>query len=131
MGDTYAKVQESNDIANFQELTEMIIEIEKLMFWKKKLTHKHFLHQCDFLSREEAGNDKIIEKIKFIKMQLSGVEKSMNDIKQKVKKNNILELEGDVIEIKGEQMSMKLEIQQALEKNSQLIALLSDKSKKS
>lgn len=32
MADTYGKVQETNDIANFQELTEMVIEIEKLMF---------------------------------------------------------------------------------------------------
>jgi hypothetical protein len=42
MGDTYFKVQESNDIANFQELNEMIIEIEKLMFWKKEQTQNNF-----------------------------------------------------------------------------------------
>ena len=32
MGNTYARVKEGNDIANFQELTEMILEIEKLIF---------------------------------------------------------------------------------------------------
>ena len=64
MGDTYSKVQESNDIANYQELTEMIIEIEKLMFWKKAFSHKHYLQQLDFLTGNDASSDKILEKIK-------------------------------------------------------------------
>ena len=32
MANTYQRVKEENDIANFQELTGMILEIEKLMF---------------------------------------------------------------------------------------------------
>ena len=35
MGNTFGRVKETNDIANFLELTGMIIEIEKLMFWKR------------------------------------------------------------------------------------------------
>ena len=43
MSDTYSKVQETNDIANYQELTEMIIEVEKLMFWKRAFTQKFYI----------------------------------------------------------------------------------------
>ena len=32
MASTYSRVKEGNDIANFQELSEMILEVEKLMF---------------------------------------------------------------------------------------------------
>ena len=127
MGDTYAKVQESNDIANYQELTEMIIEIEKLMFWKKRLAHKHYLQQCDFLTREESNNDKILEKIRNLKVQIGGMEKDMNFIKEKVKDNSILEMEGSVLEMKNDQQTLKNEVREALERSSNLLSRVTKK----
>ena len=127
MGDTYGEVQENSVIANFQELTEMIIEIEKLMFWKKRLTHKHFLQQCDFISHEDSGNLKSLEKMKALKQQLMNIEKRCYDIKAIVNKNNIMGVEGYVHEIKREQEIMKKDIRMAVEKNSSLIQRISHK----
>jgi len=121
MGDTYAKVQESNDIANYQELTEMIIEIEKLMFWKKRITNKHFLQQCDFLTREEFNNDRALEKVKALKLQIGTMEKNMNAVKEKIRENNILEMEGCVYELKKEQGHLRSEIKKALDRNTELL----------
>ena len=121
MGDTYGEVQENSVIANFQELTEMIIEIEKLMFWKKRLDHKHFLQQCDFISHEDSGNLKSLEKMKALKQQLMNIEKRCYDIKAIVNKNNIMSMEGYVHEIKREQEIMKRDIRMAVEKNSSLV----------
>ena len=36
MGDTYDRVQEGIQVADYLELTEMIIECEELMFWKRE-----------------------------------------------------------------------------------------------
>jgi WD40 repeat protein len=131
MGDTYAKVQESNDIANYQELTEMIIEIEKLMFWKKQLTHKHYLQQCDFSTNEESSADRLVEKFRVLKSQVTNIESSLNSIKKILKDNNTLEVEGYIQELKKDQDTMKTEIQSKLEKNSELIYELSKRINKS
>lgn len=127
MGDTYGKVQESNDIANFQELTEMVIEIEKLMFWKKRLEHKHYLQQCDFKGHDEAGTDKITEKLKLLKSQITSVEGSMNEIKELVKENSNFEINAAVHCVKEEQDKMKNDINQALTQSSMLIEKISSK----
>jgi hypothetical protein len=127
MGDTYGEVQENSVIANFQELTEMIIEIEKLMFWKKRLTHKHFLQQCDFISHEDSGSLKSLEKMKVLKGLLMGIEKRCYDIKAMVNKNSIMEMEGYVHMIKKEQENMKKDLRLAIEKNASLIHKISHK----
>ena len=131
MGDTYSKVQESNDIANYQELTEMIIEIEKLMFWKKKINDKHYLQQCDFLQRNEDSSDKILEKIRVLKVQIMKMEFNMKVIKNSLKKNSLMDVEGSLYDIKNEQISMKNEIKLALEKNTALVSELAKKNKNS
>ena len=121
MGDTYSNVQQSNDIANYQELTEMIIEIEKLMFWKKKINHKHYLQKCDFLSVNEASSGKIFEKIKGLKTQLGGVEDSIKYVKDRLLKNNVGEIENSVLVIRKEQEEMMAEFKQALDKNNEIL----------
>lgn len=89
MGDTYGKVQETNDIANYQELTEMVIEIEKLMFWKKNNTQKYYMQQCDYLKGNEQERDKVNERIKTLKSQLQTIEGSIKSFKQKIKDSRI------------------------------------------
>lgn len=92
MGDTYGKVQETNDIANYQELTGMIIEIEKLMFWKKGSTQQYYMQQCDFLRGNEQERDKVNERIKVMKSQLLVIEDTMKNFKQKVNDSKVKEL---------------------------------------
>lgn len=81
MGNTYGRVKESNDIANFQELTEMILEIEKLMVWKKNSKLKHFLQQClSATSLEDDEPDKINLRLKSIRTRVNNVESDLNNI---------------------------------------------------
>ena len=97
------------------------------MFWKKRLAHKHYLQQCDFLTREESNNDKILEKIRNLKVQIGGMEKDMNFIKEKVKDNSILEMEGSVLEMKNDQQTLKNEVREALERSSNLLSRVTKK----
>ena len=125
MGDTYSKVQESNDIANYQELTEMIIEIEKLMFWKKEGNGKEYLHQCDFLTGNDASSDKIVEKVKVLKTQLGGIEESIKYVKDRVKKNDIQDMDANIQILKKEQEEMMTEFKDIIERNNSLLEKIS------
>jgi hypothetical protein len=90
MCDTYAKVQDSNDIANYQELTEMIIETEKLMFWKRDVKRQYYIHQCEYLKGNDQTNDKTLEKIKNMKKQMGQIQKELGFCYEEIKTNNEL-----------------------------------------
>jgi WD40 repeat protein len=107
MGDTYGKVQETNDIANFQELTEMIMEIEKLMFWKKGITKQHYMQQCDFLRGNEQEKDKVNERIKALRTQLNSVERTVSHIKNNIRKSKIDHLYSAIQEMAREKEEMQ------------------------
>lgn len=124
MGDTYGKVQETNDIANFQELTEMIIEIEKLMFWKKGLDHKYYMQSCDFLRGNETEKDKVNERIKAMRTQLLGIENTVSCLKSKVKASKIKQLYEtiDVLVREREEMQMViLKNQETIERTNRIM----------
>lgn len=81
MGTTYERVKEGNDIANFQELTGMILEIEKLMFWKKKMKKQYFLQQCiPALELEAEEQDKKSERLKGMRIKMNGIEADLQEI---------------------------------------------------
>lgn len=121
MGDTYSKVQESNDIANFQELTEMIIEIEKLMFWKKDKVGKHYLQICDFVSGTDASSDKIIEKIKTMRIQVSGIEDTVKYIKESIARKNIKETDEIISSIHADQDEIHGGVVEQLNQNNEIL----------
>ena len=121
MGDTYSKVQESNDIANFQELTEMIIEVEKLMFWKKGVNTKQFLHQVDFLTGNDEESDKIIVKIKAMKSKAHNINELLESIEERISKNNITTMENNIIDIKREQEEFGVEMMEILQKDNEIL----------
>jgi hypothetical protein len=121
MGDTYSKVQESNDIANFQELTEMIIEVEKLMFWKKGENSKQFLHQVDFLTGNDEESDKIIVKIKAMKSKAHNINELLESIEERISKNNITTMENNIIDIKREQEEFGVEMMEILQKDNEVL----------
>lgn len=85
MGTTYERVKEGNDIANFQELTGMILEIEKLMFWKKNLKKQFFLQQCiPALDLEAEESNKVNDRLKGMKKQLVTIETDLNQINEEL-----------------------------------------------
>lgn len=107
MSDTYSKVQETNDIANYQELTEMIIEIEKLMFWKRSLCQRYYLQQCDYLKGYEQSGNKLIEKIKSMKVQINLIQSEVHLCYEEIKKNN--ELTQSVLSQNQQMISMLMQ----------------------
>ena len=70
MSDTASYVDTVDDILGYRELAQMIIEVEKVMFWKKHLKHKHFLHKLDYFAVSDEEVDKKAIKIALIKKQV-------------------------------------------------------------
>ena len=59
------------------------------------------------------------------------MEFNMKVIKNSLKKNSLMDVEGSLYDIKNEQISMKNEIKLALEKNTALVSELAKKNKNS
>lgn len=132
MGDTYGKVQETNDIANFQELTEMVIEIEKLMFWKKGSNQQFYMHQCDFLRGNESERDKVNERIKAMKSQLMGIENAVVNLKNKLKGSKVKKLYEVIEAMTKEKEEMQMVIvknQETIERTNRIMAQIYEKMK--
>ena len=70
VGQLYVYVDTVDDILGYRELAQMIIEVEKVMFWKKHLKHKHFLHKLDYFAVSDEEVDKKAIKIALIKKQV-------------------------------------------------------------
>ena len=130
MGDTYGRVQETNDIANYQELTEMIIEIEKLMFWKKSQTEQYYMQQCDFLKGNEGEKDKVNERIKALRSQLLVIEKTVSHVKNNIKNSKVGQLYAIIQEMSKEREEMQeiiLQNQEMMEKTRVILQNINQK----
>jgi WD40 repeat protein len=130
MGDTYGKVQETNDIANYQELTGMVIEIEKLMFWKKNQTQKYYMQLCDFLRGNEQEKDKFNERIKVMRGQLMNIEKAVVNLKNNVKISKIQQLYDIIAQLSAEKEEMRTLMRQnqvTIEKTNELMKAVYEK----
>jgi hypothetical protein len=130
MGDTYGKVQETNDIANFQELTEMIIEIEKLMFWKKGNSQQFYMQSCDYLKGNETEKDKVNERIKALRTQLLGIENTVTNLKSKVKASKVKLLYETIDALVKEREELQMVIirnQETIERSNQIMSEIYEK----
>eukprot|EP00358_Blepharisma_japonicum_P007054 CAMPEP_0202940636 /NCGR_PEP_ID=MMETSP1395-20130829/775_1 /ASSEMBLY_ACC=CAM_ASM_000871 /TAXON_ID=5961 /ORGANISM="Blepharisma japonicum, Strain Stock R1072" /LENGTH=108 /DNA_ID=CAMNT_0049635235 /DNA_START=1827 /DNA_END=2150 /DNA_ORIENTATION=- len=54
MSITLDRVQEFSEIADKKELVGMIIELETLLYWRRKLEGTHYFHLC----QEDKADDK-------------------------------------------------------------------------
>ena len=131
MGTTYERVKETSDVANFQALTEMIIEIEKLMFWKKSWTRQHFIQQCVSLtSLESEVPDKINDRLKIMKKHILSIETTVNEIFDEVKQEHFEEINREIVSIRDSSLECKtllLSNQEAMQSSNDLLAKLSSK----
>lgn len=73
MGDTYARVQEGQEVADMKELTGMVIEGEYLLFCKRNQGRKTYMQIC---KEEEVTSPEINteERIERIKKRIKGIE---------------------------------------------------------
>ena len=81
MGDTFARVQEGIEVADRKELTEMILEVEYLMFWKRNSNNKEYLHLCEEDLRLDGGSKTLESRIKELKSRLSSIDSSIQEVK--------------------------------------------------
>lgn len=70
MSDTYAHVQENLEVADSLGLCSLIIEVERLLFWRRRLSNKSYIHKCDierFVISENTDSSKIKELKRIVK----------------------------------------------------------------
>ena len=127
MSDTAAAVAEIDDICGLRELAEMVIDVEKVMFWKRLLTHKHYLHKCDFVQAENSETDEITEKVKGIKKQVMAMSSTVKSLKKNMKKITENKLQSNVDCLKNEQDELKARMNSNFESSKLLISRIGNK----
>ncbi|OMJ78838.1 hypothetical protein SteCoe_21282 [Stentor coeruleus] len=90
MGDTYSRVAEEQEIADMQELTEMVIEGEYLLFCKRGNGYKSYMQICK--EEELTAQDVTIEqKLNKLKIKAKEIEASVlqknNEIREEIREN--------------------------------------------
>lgn len=126
LSDTAANVSADNYVANLQELTRMIIEVEKVMFWKKDKTIKHFLHLCNFIE-DDPQTDKIMEKCKFIKTKMDSMQKKLDVVNEQMRSINTGQVDTCIKYIIEEQEELKEVVKVRFRKNNRLLAKIGDR----
>ena len=122
MSDTAAAGAEIDDICGRRELTEMILDVEKIMFWKKGISHKHYLQKCDFVNAEDEEVDKTMEKIKFIKKQVVSMNGMVKEMQKNADRMAASNVQGKVSELMEAQDRMKEEMKASFESGKDMIS---------
>lgn len=60
LSDTYERVNEIQIIADGKELASMIMEVELMLFWRKNLNNRQYIHVCRDESSEEVVETQVI-----------------------------------------------------------------------
>jgi WD40 repeat protein len=80
IGDTFDRVQSRTVIADMKELSQIIIEIEQLLFWRRKLGLKNYIQLCNTRHIEEETGDKWEGKIREIDNRLKNLVNKNSDM---------------------------------------------------
>ena len=125
LSDTAAKVAADNYVANLQELTRMIIEIERVMFWKKDVTAKHSLQLCCFVE-DDPQPDKILERCKFIKKKMDKLQNILDGVNDQMSSVNVAQIETSVKHMVNEQQAIKEEMNYNFQKNNEMLKMIEE-----
>ena len=75
MGDTYDRVQEDQIVADYREMTELILEAEYLIFWNKLRSPVfNFITRCDYMRNLNLEKNEWMGKIRAVKKSLQALE---------------------------------------------------------
>ena len=75
MGDTYDRVQEDQIVADYREMTELILEAEYLIFWNRlKKPQFKYITRCDYMRNLNLEKNQWMGKIRAVKKSLQGLE---------------------------------------------------------
>ena len=113
MANTYKRVKDGNDIANYQELTEMILEIEKLMFWKRHKNNLKYLQLCVSLTSVDSNEGiKALERLKVMRKHVLKIEKALHVVSSEINQDKFLNLKCHVDYLLLQENSIKEAISQ-------------------
>lgn len=82
LSDTYARIKENQTIADYKELASMILEVEMMLFWKKSMNEKEYIHVC----RDENSTE--IKADKFIVDKFKGINLKCNSYQEMIQNNH-------------------------------------------
>lgn len=81
MGDTYDRVKERQNVADIQELLNMILETESYLIWKKSASNKSYLQVCYGSDDQNKENSQTWQgKIKAINNQIKSVNANLETL---------------------------------------------------
>lgn len=127
MSDTAAAGAEVDDICSLRELTEMILDVEKIMFWRKGISHKHYLQKCDFVVVEGEDTDKVMAKIRFIKKQVISIKGVAKNIQRNTERICSIDVKSHVEELISAQEKLKVNMKENFEHGKNVIQAISKK----
>jgi WD40 repeat protein len=129
MANTYKRVKDGNDIANYQELTEMVLEIEKLMFWKRNCNQQKYLQQCVSLTSVDSNEGiKALERLKVMRKHVLKIEKTLHVVSSEINQDQFLNLKCHVDYIRTQEESVSdllKQNQETLNNTNELLIKLS------
>ena len=79
LSDTFGRVQNNQIIADSQELASMILEIEMILFCKRKLNDKQFFHICREETQEIVADELVFGQFKKINEKFTVYERVMDE----------------------------------------------------
>ena len=99
LGDTYGEVSENQEIADAQELTSMIAEIETLMFWNRKKNFKTFLQTVEEDCLDNVDDTDISQQVSSVRTKIFYLQENFKDSKKSLSslKKQIEEKSDDIM----------------------------------
>lgn len=77
LSDTYVEVQSDQEIADNKELTDMIIEIETLMFWNRNYNDKKYIHLIENDAFQEPDTGDFVSLLRTIRNKIFNLKISL------------------------------------------------------
>ena len=80
LSDTYGRVKDGQIIADSLELASMVMEVEMMLFWRRNMNEKQFLHICTVEGSTEIGlEDLVVNKFRSMQEKLGNYEKVLEE----------------------------------------------------
>jgi hypothetical protein len=100
LGDSHDQFQLERTAINFQEKTEMCLEVQKLMFWNRKLKDLAFMHLARKVGQDQ--NDGSWEgRVLYIEKQIQSVNLNVKTSNQALLNEIALKIDSSVAELKN------------------------------
>lgn len=111
MNDTYAKIQEDSQIADFIEMAQFILEFESILVWRRGDGKKKFFQLCSVDEQEEENEgsyeDLVHEKVELMAQRIAGIRSHV--VVAESRDKEFLEVMQSNVDRLGEKFKSKIE----------------------